>query len=72
MFTRSKRGHLIAVAVSAVALAACAGGEGASGPVPGGAPPSPTISHVIVIVQENRTVDNLFNGFPGAGHRASR
>lgn len=24
------------------------------------------ISHVFVIVQENRTVDNLFNGFPGA------
>lgn len=24
------------------------------------------ITHVIVIIQENRTVDNLFNGFPGA------
>jgi len=24
------------------------------------------IRHVVVIVQENRTVDNLFNGFPGA------
>ncbi len=24
------------------------------------------IQHVVVIVQENRTVDNLFNGFPGA------
>lgn len=24
------------------------------------------IAHVIIIVQENRTVDNLFNGFPGA------
>jgi phospholipase C len=24
------------------------------------------IKHVVVIVQENRTVDNLFNGFPGA------
>src|SRR5271165_5657843 len=35
--------------------------------------PSPTatagespIQHIVVIVQENRTVDNLFNGFPGA------
>ncbi|MBV9439400.1 MAG: hypothetical protein JOZ24_05365, partial [Candidatus Eremiobacteraeota bacterium] len=29
--------------------------------------PSPSaITHVVVIVQENRTVDNLFNGFPGA------
>jgi phospholipase C len=24
------------------------------------------ITHVVIIVQENRTVDNLFNGFPGA------
>lgn len=24
------------------------------------------IKHIVVIVQENRTVDNLFNGFPGA------
>ncbi|HEX4007729.1 MAG TPA: alkaline phosphatase family protein [Acidobacteriaceae bacterium] len=31
-------------------------------------PPSltTTIQHVIVIMQENRTFDNLFNGFPGA------
>jgi phospholipase C len=29
-------------------------------------PPVSPIRHVIVIVQENRTVDNLFNGFPGA------
>jgi phospholipase C len=27
--------------------------------------PSP-IQHVIIVLQENRTVDNLFNGFPGA------
>lgn len=25
-----------------------------------------SIKHVIVVMQENRTVDNLFNGFPGA------
>lgn len=24
------------------------------------------IRHVVIIVQENRTFDNLFNGFPGA------
>ena len=32
-------------------------------------PPSPTpppITHVVIVIQENRTVDNLFNGFPGA------
>lgn len=26
----------------------------------------PAIRHVVIIVQENRTVDNLFHGFPGA------
>jgi len=34
------------------------------------APPAPVkgspIQHVIVLIQENRTMDNLFNGFPGA------
>jgi phospholipase C len=29
-------------------------------------PTSSHIKHVVIIIQENRTVDNLFNGFPGA------
>ena len=29
-------------------------------------PHTGTVQHIVVIVQENRTVDNLFNGFPGA------
>lgn len=33
--------------------------------VPSG-PSSSMIDHVVIIIQENRTVDNLFNGFPGA------
>ena len=28
--------------------------------------PGAKIHHVVIIFQENRTVDNLFNGFPGA------
>jgi len=36
-------------------LTGCAGGTGSSDP-----PPDPTIKHIIVIVQENRTPDNLF------------
>jgi phospholipase C len=31
-----------------------------------GAPWSGKIKHVVIIIQENRTVDNLFNGYPGA------
>jgi len=32
-------------------------------PTPSGAP---AVQHVVIIIQENRSVDNLFNGFPGA------
>ena len=43
-------------------------GAGGSGTIGGtvGFVPSSKIKHVIVLIQENRTVDNLFNGFPGA------
>ena len=59
----------------ALVFAGCSGGGGggsASIPPPLATPiPVPrtlqnTIKHVIIIVQENRSVDNLFNGFPGA------
>ncbi len=39
------------------------------GPTPPPAPQPPgikAIAHVVIIFQENRTPDNLFNGFPGA------
>jgi phospholipase C len=50
----------------AVLLAACSSGGTTAGlPSPSPAPTSP-IQHVVIIVQENRTVDNLFQGFPGA------
>jgi phospholipase C len=59
-----------------ILLAGCGGSNssnsGASSGTPSGnPPPGPTpesakIQHVVIILQENRTVDNLFNGFPGA------
>lgn len=59
--------------ISTVALAlvsGCAGGAGSGGgitPVPTASPPPQSkITHVVIIFQENRTVDNLFNGLPGA------
>jgi phospholipase C len=51
-------------------LSACGGGSVApvTGPTPpaGLAFPNSPIKHVVIIVQENRSFDNLFNGFPGA------
>ncbi len=58
-----------------LAAAACGGGGGAPSAFAPGHPisssPTPTpdlqkIQHIIIVVQENRTTDNLFNGFPGA------
>jgi phospholipase C len=53
-------------------LAGCGGGGGTAGtavvPVTittGGLAPA-KIGHVVVVIQENRSVDNLFGGFPGA------
>ncbi len=52
-------------------LLGCGGSGSSPAPAPAPAPvppptPSSRIQHVVVIMQENRTFDNLFNGFPGA------
>jgi len=63
--------------------AACGGGGGTGGlpgplpsPLPSATPnPGPStltaIKHVVIIIQENRTFDNLFNGYPGADSASS-
>lgn len=56
-------------AVCLCALIAGCGGSSSSKsgtPPPGPTPESAKIQHVVIILQENRTVDNLFNGFPNA------
>ncbi len=63
-------------AISCVAmmlLFGCGGAGVTTTPPPSPAPspsPGPTasqkIQHIVIIMQENRTFDNLFNGFPGA------
>jgi phospholipase C len=69
---------LSSAAIAATVLAAACGGGGrsSSGYIPtvrGTPPPTPPprvlrehIKHVIIVVQENRSFDNLFHGFPGA------
>ncbi|HLY03287.1 MAG TPA: alkaline phosphatase family protein [Candidatus Cybelea sp.] len=64
------------IATIAFVLSACAGGAGGSPSAPSGPPGGPPgkrrhqIDHVVIIIQENRTVDNLFQGFPGADTRS--
>jgi phospholipase C len=72
--TTSRLAPLCALAV-AFSLPACSG-NAPSAPVPHVGPgtivsPTPTngigkIQHVVIIVQENRSVNNMFQGFPGA------
>src|SRR5215469_14970958 len=55
----------------AFVLTACGGSDPSRGPVfvPNGAHPqsgSMPITHVVVIMQENRSFDNVFHGFRGA------
>ncbi|MGC1758351.1 MAG: alkaline phosphatase family protein, partial [Candidatus Cybelea sp.] len=64
--------HSLAFTAAMLALDACGGGVGSS--LTGSLPPpdqhhgtgSTPIQHVIMIVQENRSFDNLFATFPGA------
>jgi phospholipase C len=59
---------VLGVAVALVSSAACSGSVGST-PVPGpssSAPPAGSIQHVVVLMQENRSFDNIFAGFPGA------
>lgn len=65
--------RVLAASALVFALAACGGGAGGSMPSAGnggGAAPdrkaSSVIKHVVVIIQENRSFDNMFHGFPGA------
>jgi phospholipase C len=70
----SKRLGLVCCAglISTAALVACGGGSGGGASVPPVyAPPPPAkagkyFTHIVILVQENRTFDNLFATFPGA------
>jgi phospholipase C len=70
-------GFCIGAALASNALSACGGGAPAvpaapaipvtaSGTSSGLISANGPIKHVVIIVQENRSTDNLFNGFPGA------
>src|ERR1700722_19777792 len=66
----------VAAAIALAALSSCGGGGSGSASRNGPPVVTPTpiltprrhtrFDHIIVIEQENRTVDNMFNGFAGA------
>ncbi|MBV9718513.1 MAG: hypothetical protein JOZ77_04295 [Candidatus Eremiobacteraeota bacterium] len=60
-----RRSLRAAVLLWAAWLVGCGGVVPRSTPVAGGSPER-YIKHVVIIIQENRSFDNLFSGFPGA------
>ena len=60
--------RLVGIAFSLWLVQGCSSGNSAPSPTPTPTPPTnaTTIKHIVIIMQENRTTDNLFNGFPGA------
>jgi phospholipase C len=60
---------LLAAAFVCLAVVGCSGGGQPSTGSGGG--PSTKIKHVVVIMQQSRSFDNLFNGFPGADTASS-
>jgi phospholipase C len=64
---RGSRMRAVCATVSTLCVSAIIACNHASIPTPpSNAGPASVIKHVIVIVQENRSFDNMFNGFPGA------
>jgi phospholipase C len=57
--------HHVALGVASAALLAGCGSTAAPPLTQSNAPASP-IRHIVILVQENRSFDNLFAGFPGA------
>jgi phospholipase C len=62
-----KRSRLLFFSAAVLAIAGCSGSVGTNPPPPTNPPPATnSIQHIVVMVQENRSFDNLFAGFPGA------
>ncbi len=57
-------GLLVGTAALLATLNSCGGGSATTATPP--PPPTSKIQHVVIIFQENRTPDNLFQGLPGA------
>ncbi|HET6275355.1 MAG TPA: alkaline phosphatase family protein [Candidatus Cybelea sp.] len=58
-----KRFEALGLFVAIAALAGCGSG---TTPATGSAPAARPIQHIVIMMQENRSFDNVFAGFPGA------
>ncbi|MBV8066878.1 MAG: hypothetical protein JO113_02795 [Candidatus Eremiobacteraeota bacterium] len=60
-----KGGHLLITCAAVALVSGCGGSQSVTVP-PAATSQKPPLAHIVVIVQENRTFNNLFAGFPGA------
>ncbi|HET6274472.1 MAG TPA: alkaline phosphatase family protein [Candidatus Cybelea sp.] len=63
---QARRLALRALFISSAVWNAGCGGTTPAGAMPAGVDSSRSIKHVVIVIQENRSFDNLFSGFPGA------
>ena len=61
-----KRLGTLSLVAALAAMTGCNGSNVITYPAPHGGSSSGKIAHVVVLVQENRSFDNIFAGFPGA------
>ncbi len=62
-----KRSKVFIFAAALVGIVGCNSSIGSTPrPAPSGSPVQQPIQHIVIIIQENRSFDNLFAGFPGA------
>ena len=62
-----KRSKVFIFAAALVGIVGCNSSIGSTPrPAPSGSPVQQPIQHIVILIQENRSFDNLFAGFPGA------
>ena len=62
-----RRSKVFIFAAALLGIVGCNSSMGSTpAPTPSGSPPQQPIAHIVILIQENRSFDNLFAGFPGA------
>jgi phospholipase C len=61
-----KRFEALLFSAAFAIVAGCSSTASSTSPTPPTSPPLKSIQHIVILVEENRSFDNIFAGFPGA------